>query len=196
VPGLDIVPIGLVFQARRSGAPPPAPAILMERLDGEDDPHVPKDYLTHNLIGQFHYMLGATFEERDWPRARGEFTAAMAASPENDVLFYNLGLIFSRNGLLDDALAAFARADAINPRYLASRSRPRASDRLAEVRAEAARLDALRATLASDPEIAAAPDGSPTRHRRLGALLEARGETVAARGERLRAEERDAGLAP
>ena len=42
-------------------------------LEGEDDPRVPKDYLTRNLIGHFHYMLGITWESRDWPRARDEF---------------------------------------------------------------------------------------------------------------------------
>lgn len=33
----------------------------------------------------------------------------MKAAPDNDVMFYNLGLIFARNGLFDDAIAEFAR---------------------------------------------------------------------------------------
>ena len=84
---------------------------------------MPKDYLTENLIGQLHYMLGVTFEAGDWPRARAEFEAAARAAAANDVLFYNLGLIYRANGLLDEAVAAFARSQAINPRHLPSGTR-------------------------------------------------------------------------
>lgn len=142
VPGLDVVPVGLVFRIVREGSPPPKLALPATPLPGEDDPRVPKDYLTRNLIGHFHYMLGVTFEERDWLRARQEFEAAARAAPDNDVLFYNLGLIYRRNGLLDDAIAAFERSHAINPRHLPSGSRPRASERIAELAAERERLGA------------------------------------------------------
>ncbi len=142
VPGLDVVPVGLGFRIAREGSPPPELTLPETPLAGEDDPRVPQDYLTRNLIGHFHYMLGVTFEERDWPRARREFETAARAAPDNDVLFYNLGLIYRRNGLLDDALAAFERSHAINPRHLPSGSRPRASDRIAELRAERERSGA------------------------------------------------------
>jgi tetratricopeptide (TPR) repeat protein len=85
-------------------------------------------------------MLGVTFEPIDWERAQREFDAAARAAPENDVLFYNLGLVYRRNGRLDQAVAAFERAHAINPRHLPSGNRPRASDRLAELSAERERL--------------------------------------------------------
>jgi tetratricopeptide (TPR) repeat protein len=140
VPGLDVVPVGLVFRIAREGSPPPELVLPETPLAGEDDPGVPKDYLTRNLVGHFHYMLGVTFEEHDGPRARRELEAAARAAPDNDVLFYNLGLIYRRNGLLDDALAAFERSHAINPRHLPSGSRPRASDRIAELEAERERL--------------------------------------------------------
>ena len=78
--------------------------VLPHALPGAHDERVPKDYLTQNLIGQYHYMLGVTFERSDWLRARREFRAAVAAAPQNDVLFYNLGLIYTRAGLLDDAI--------------------------------------------------------------------------------------------
>ena len=191
VPGLAVVPLGVVFRALRAGTPAPAPGIPALALAGEHDPGVPKDDLTRNLIAHFHYMLGATFEERDWPRARREFASAAAAAPDNDTLFYNLGLIFARNGLLDDAGAAFARCQVINPRHLASRSQPRAADRLAEVTAEAARLGALERTLAGDERLRATAPATAAYHERLAALLAARGETVAARGHRLRARELD-----
>jgi hypothetical protein len=139
---LDVVPVGLVFQARRprvaADPPPPMPAAL----DGEHDPAVPKDYLTRNLIGHFHYMRGMTLAAHDWGAAERELDAAAAAAPDNDVLFYNLGLVFERRGLLDRAAAAFARSDAINPRHLQSAGRPRAADRLTDI--EAARAAGSR----------------------------------------------------
>jgi len=132
-------------------------------------------------------MVGFTFERRDWPRARREFAAAAAAAPRNDVLFYNLGLLFERNGLLAEALQAFRRSNDINPRHLANRARPRASDRIAEVLAEMERVATVERRLAQDQALSALEPGTAKYHRRLADLLEARGETTAARGHRLRA---------
>jgi tetratricopeptide (TPR) repeat protein len=188
-PDLAIVPVGLVFQARRAGQPLPAPIVPLRELPGERDPMVPKDYLTQNLIGHLHYMLGFTQEQRDWRAARAEFARAAAASPDNDVLFYNLGLIYQRNGLFDDALAAFRRSDAINPRALPSGSHARAADRIAELEATRTRLAALERELAGDPSLQGLAPDSPACRQRLADLLDARGEGLAARGERLRAAE-------
>jgi tetratricopeptide (TPR) repeat protein len=187
LPALESVPVGLVFRAVRREQPLAPLAVAVTELDGEHDPNVPKDYLTQNLIGHFHYMLGSTFEDRDWPRARREFQAAAAASPDNDVLFYNLGLIFRRDGLLDEAAAAFGRSHAINPRHLASAGRPRAADRLAEVMVEQGRLAAIERSLAADGSLQTITPDTPAYHRRLAELLVARGEPLAARGHRLRA---------
>src|SRR4029453_16811154 len=154
--------------------------------DGEQDPLVPKDYLTQNLIGQFHYMLGLTFESFDWLRARLEFERAEQASPDNDVLFFNLGLIYRRNGLTDDAIACFTRSDAINPRAIANKAKPRAKDKLIELEGEKYRLGALeRAQAEGDAALGAMARGSAVWHTRLAELLEKRGETLAARGHRL-----------
>jgi len=111
---------------------------------------VPKDYLTQNLIGHFHFMLGVTFESRDWPRAESEFRRAMASAPDNDVLFYNLGLIYRRSGLLRRALDAFERARTINPRAIPSGKPVRAADRVAELAPEVERLGALETRLAAE----------------------------------------------
>jgi tetratricopeptide (TPR) repeat protein len=194
VAGLQVVPVGLVFQAVRAGRPPPPPVLPLQVLPGETDQRVPKDYLTQNLIGQFHYMLGFTFERRDWPRARREFNAAAAAAPGNDVLFYNLGLLFQRNGLFDDALAAFRHSNAINPRHLASQDRPRASERTAEVELELNRVRSLERELSTDPFQRTSEPRAAAHHRRLADLLEARGERTAAHGHRLRAVEMEAGI--
>ena len=35
---------------------------MKDRLEDELDPRVPKDYLTQNLIGNFHQMLAMTVE--------------------------------------------------------------------------------------------------------------------------------------
>jgi hypothetical protein len=185
LPELELVPVGLAFRAWRAGRPAPEPAIGEPWLDGERDPRVPKDHLTRNLIGHFHYMLGVTFEGRDWLRARAEFARAAAAAPDNDVLFYNLGLIFRRNGLLDASAGAFRRAHAVNPRHLASRGRPRALDRIAEVESERRRVASVEARLASDPSLDGLRPDSPEHHARMAVLLDAAGEPAAARGRRL-----------
>ena len=44
----------------------------------------------------------------DWRRRARRVRRRGAVAPDNDVLFYNLGLIYARNGLLDEAVAAFA----------------------------------------------------------------------------------------
>lgn len=184
--GLEAVPVGLAFRAWRAGRPWPAPARVKDRLDGELDRRVPKDYLTKNLVGNFHQMLGMTWETRDWPRARREFAEAASAAPDNDVLFYNLGLIYWRNGLLEEAQEAFRRSAEINPREIASATKPRAADRVAEVGAEIVRRSALEASLAGDPSLAGLPKGSPEWRRRMAELYAVRGRPSWARGESLR----------
>jgi tetratricopeptide (TPR) repeat protein len=184
---LDVVPVGLVFQTVRAGRPWPAPTLPETGPDGEHDPSIPKDFLTRNLIGHFHYMLGVTFEERDWRRAAGELRAATTAAPDNDVLFYNLGLIYWRNGLLIEALAAFRRADAINPRTIATAGRVRAGDRIAELLPEVERLRRIEQHLAAELQAERVGPGGARFHEAMAERLDLRGEGLAARGHRLRA---------
>lgn len=134
IPELDIAPEGLAFHVVRRGLPPRSVALEPRHLAGESDPRVPKDYLTHNLIGEFHFMLGLNLERSSWEEAEREYALAAAAAPDNDVLHYNLGLVYERHGDLAAALAAFERSQAINPRHLASRGEVRAADRVADLR--------------------------------------------------------------
>ncbi len=137
LPELDIVAEGLAFRVVRRGGAPARSAhvpVLPAELAGESDPDVPKDYLTQNLIGEFHFMLGLDAETSAPRSAEREFRAAAAAAPDNDVLFYNLGLVYVRDGRLAEALAAFSRSQEINPRHLASGERVRAAERIEEVR--------------------------------------------------------------
>ncbi len=195
VPGLQVVPVGLAFRTARAGAPQPSLRPLKETLDGETDPRVPKDYLTQNLIGQFHYMRGLTFEPSDWPQAWIEFQRAAQVAPGNDVLFYNLGLIYRQAGLIEEALAAFERSHAINPRPIASLSRADATDRVAETRAERDRVKAVEREFAGGPSAPSGP-GRAEWHRQVARWLEERSETAAARGHRLRALVMDFATAP
>jgi tetratricopeptide (TPR) repeat protein len=183
LPELEIVPIGVVYRAARRGGPPLPAHAPRQWLDGEIDERVPKDYLTQNLIGHFHYTLGFTFEKRDWPRALEEFERAARAAPGNDVLFYNLGLVFARNGWYDEAIAAFERSREINPRHLASLSKPRASNKVVEAIAERDRVRAVEAGFEDED----APATARERHLRLADYLDSRGERLAAHGHRLRA---------
>jgi tetratricopeptide (TPR) repeat protein len=186
LPELEIVPVGVVYRAWRRGRTWPEPLLVRSEIAGENDPRVPKEYLTQNLIGHFHYTLGFTFEQRDWKRARAEFAKAAVASPDNDVLFYNLGLVYARNGYYDEALAAFERSDEINPRHIASLSKARAADKIAELERERARragvIDALGTKNAGLP-----PRGTAEYELKIAELLEQSGEKTAARGYRLRA---------
>jgi tetratricopeptide (TPR) repeat protein len=186
-PGLEIVPMGVVIEARRSGEPWPPLQLPIAALDGEHDPAVPKDYLTQNLIGLFHYTMGFSYEQRDWLEARRQFEAAARAAPDNDVLFYNLGLVFARNGLYADAVAAFERSHAINPRHLASVQKPRAIDRIHEMLAETERIEAIEATLIGDPAMAGLVAGTVAYELQLASALDTAGEPTSARGHRLRA---------
>ena len=187
-PGLGVVPTGLVFRTVKDSQTPQVPSVPKWKLDGEDDPRVPKDYLTQNLIGHFHYMLGTTFEHGDWPRAQEEFEKAMTAASVNDVLFYNMGLIYRRNGLFDRSVRSFERSREINPRHIASNRPVRATDRLAETKTELARIEALERELA-EPGMEQLGPGTTEYHLRLADALAARGEPLAGRGHQLRAQE-------
>lgn len=195
LPSLQIVPLGSVYRAWQRGRPQPPPTITRTQLAGEHDDRVPKDYLTQNLLGHFHYTLGFTYERRDWPRARAQFAAAASVAADNDVLFYNLGLVFARNGLWKNAVDDFTRSHEINPRHIASISQPRAADKLGEARRELARLAVIE--LEASTEIGqAVENGTAAFHRLMAAALDKRGEALAARGHRLLAEEIEYNMSP
>jgi len=187
VAGLDIVPQGLVFRVVRTGTQPPPLETDARPLAGEDDPRVPKDYLTRNLIGHFHYMLGLSAMAADWPTAEAELTRAADIAADNDVLFYNLGLVFRRSGLFAEAEGAFARSHEINPRSLAGDNPARAHDQLLEVRAERQRIEQLERELQPTLQGIGLRVGTSAYHSALADLLAARGEARAATGQSLRA---------
>jgi len=187
VAGLDVAPAGLAFRILRSGSRPPPVPFDHRPLAGEDDPRVPKDYLTRNLIGHFHYMLGLSEMERDWPAAAADLTRAAEIAADNDVLLYNLGLVYRRSGLLAEAEQAFARSYAINPRALAGDPHARALDRMEEVRAERQRIAQLERELQPRLEENRLRVGTSAYHSALADLLAARGEALAATGQSLRA---------
>jgi tetratricopeptide (TPR) repeat protein len=150
-PDLQIVPAGLAFRVWPRDAEAPQVVLPPDALPGADDPQIPKDYLTRNLIGQYYFMLAFDNERRDWARAAYNLERAMRAAPDNDVLFYNAGLLYERNGHLTEALRAFERSAAINPRHI-----PGSRNALAS--AMVARLRATIASQVSDPK---SQDGAP-----------------------------------
>jgi tetratricopeptide (TPR) repeat protein len=186
-PQLALVPMGLAFRVVRRDRPIPPAFVPKDRLDGELDRSVPKDYLTQNLIGQFHYMLGNTLERSDWPRARREYEEAMRAAPHNDVLFFNLGLIFAGSGLYDEAIAAFRRSGVINPRPVAGPVKLRAYDRVPALEDERRRIESVEMEMKAEGRLEGVAPRSAEWHRRLAALFEVRGERVAALGHERRA---------
>ena len=187
LPEVAIVPVGLAFRIWRPELPSPPFAVPPPHLEGELDPDVPKDDLTRGLLGHFHYMRGLTLEGRDWPAAHAELVRAAEVGHDNDVLLYNLGLIYERAGLFDDALEAFEKSHALNPRHLASRSRVRPADRVTAIARERDRVAALVHSVAGDAELAGFDAGSAAYYHELSRRLGERGEAVAARGYALRA---------
>ncbi len=193
IPQLDMVPVGLVFRTTRRGSPPPPRWLDKTELQGAWDPDVPKDYLSRNLVGHFHYMRALSFETDDWPQAQREFQKAARAAFDNDVLFYNLGLIYRRNGLLERSLKAFERSAEINPRHIPSANPTRPIDKVAEVRGELETLRALEQRLRQDLGLSTLD--SAAQHRRLAEALAATSPgRAAAHGHRLLALELEAGL--
>ncbi len=189
VPELVVDPVGLAFKIETREAGVKDVSISKWELEGEDDPRVPKDYLTQNLIGHFHYMLGITLERRDWPKAELQFEKARRAAPLNDVLFYNLGLIYARNGLYDRALASFEQSHDINPRHIATRREVRAAERAGEARMELARIRIIEKSLEARLEPSALVPGTAPYHRELARALQGIGESLAAQGQWLLAAE-------
>jgi tetratricopeptide (TPR) repeat protein len=128
-------------------------------------------------------MIGSTMLGRDWRHAWAAFQAASRSAPDNDVLFYNLGLIYSGEGLHEEALAAFQRSYEINPRHIASRERVRPIDKVLEQRAEVERLRDVEARWSQSLP----PAGPAAYHLAVAERLRAAGEPQAANGHRLRA---------
>lgn len=192
LPEIEVVPVGLVYQTVRPGVRP-VPKLPKHGLGGASSPSVPKDYLTQNLIGHYHFMLGVSSEETDWPRAEAEFRNAATAAPSNDVLFYNLGLIYRRNGLPERTLEVFLRAEVINPREIPSSKRVRSADRVVEARLEAREFIQLRQRLGSDLDLQTAA-GQRELARRIDEGSVGAAERLWAHGCTLRARELEAGL--
>ncbi|MEM1178764.1 MAG: DUF2723 domain-containing protein [Acidobacteriota bacterium] len=184
-PQIDVVPVGLAFKTVRRGGDPEELVIPKTELVGGSDPRVPKDYLASNLTGHFHYMLGISHEQRDWLTASRELELAAEIAHRNDVLHYNLGLIYRRNGLIERALDAFKRSHRINPRRLASDKPAQAEDRIAETLEELEEKRRVEAHISADPSIADLEPGNAAWHRAVARLLSSRSEGRWARGHEL-----------
>jgi tetratricopeptide (TPR) repeat protein len=189
VPELIVDPVGLTFKIETPEAAHEEVSITKWELEGENDPRVPKDYLTQNLIGHFHYMLGITLERRDWLMAELQFERARLAASLNDVLFYNLGLIYARNGLYERALESFERSHAINPRHIATRREVRAAEKAVETRMELARIRTAERSLSAELNQSGLSPGTASYHRELARALHRIGESLAAQGHLLIAAE-------
>lgn len=191
-PQIEVQPVGLVFQVTRSGQ---STELLDfdDRLDGEFDPRIPKDLLTRHLIAHFHFMIGVTYERRDWTRAARHWRRASELARDGDVHFYNMGLIYRRNGLPARALDAFQRSAAIHPRRL--RGDASASVWVERMQEEVARQERLVRAVRADLGIGSADESAQALWRIAWELVD-RGEPLLARGFSLRALEAESAANP
>ena len=195
VSGLEIVPVGLGYRAFRAGAAHPEPS-MPPAIDGESDESVPKDFLTRNLLGNYHFMEAVSFESREWPRANRALERALEVAPKSDIVAHNVGLIYARNGWFDEGLKAYERCHAINPRGLVQATRSARADEKGRVSCGDAaeqlrglrdRIQLIQESIVVDPAFRAGQRGAAAWELEIAARLDALGEPVAARGHRLRA---------
>jgi len=194
VPSIEVFPVGLLFQALPAGQVLPPMLVSKTNLTGEDDSKVPKDYLTRTLIGHFHYMLGFSNEQRDWPTARKHFDAAMNSSPDNEYLFFNLAFLFYRNGLMTDASNAAHKALEINPKFTSGPIKAETRDVLAKIEREYRELRLAETSLLQDPRSADLQRNTTDFYLEMARLMDRTKRPRFAHGYRLLAQE--AGQSP
>ncbi len=185
-PEIQLVIRGLTFQTTRPGTVLPPFQFPIRELEGTSDSRVPKDYLTQNLMGEFHYMAGLNYEQTDWLGALREFQRATELAPTNDVLLFNLALVYRRNGRYQRSLEAFQRSAAINPRHIPSNNPVRPLEKVEEAKNLLRQQQDLEAEIISQmPELRKIESNSEAFHRRMATELARRGHGVAARGHEL-----------
>ncbi len=190
-PGVELLPVGLLWVTVEPGEEPALRLPSRLELPQERETGIPRDYLTDNLIAHFHYMLGMTHERLDWPRAMRHWQRATEFGAEDDLLFFNLGQLFWRNGQPERALAAFRRAAEINPRHLMTPDRVEPSQRVRDLEREVTWVRNLEAELARRSGLAGPPTNAE-QHRAFAAELERAGVPLLAHGHRLQAQELEA----
>lgn len=89
-----------------------------------------------------------------WKSSRALFTRGVAVAPENSLARYNLGVVLSREGRLEEAIGHFTRVLAARPRFAAAHDN--LGWALAEQGRAAAALEHYREALKIDPGFASA----------------------------------------
>jgi tetratricopeptide (TPR) repeat protein len=180
-PEFEAVPSGLVFRVWRRGKVAPSQIFAHDGIAGIDDPNVPKDHDTRNLIGHYFMMRALALEQDRWTEARWNLERAAQAAPDYSPLFFNLAAIYFRNGLLDEALDAFRRSEELSPRRWPGEG----MDVIAKVTAEQERVAAIEEQLRD--RAGEMPSDERMYHLRMAQLLGEAGEPRAARSHQLRA---------
>ena len=70
--------------------------------------------------GAFNSRASAYFSKGDFERAARDLDEAIAAKPNNPVLYYNRGLVLANKGDNETALRSFDEAISLNPRYVSA----------------------------------------------------------------------------
>ncbi len=113
VPELNLIPDGLVYQVVTSDMTPPPIHSAQELLDTfslktlQQDKPVYLDYLSRCMLGDYYFMIAANVHRKSFKDALPLYRKAGEIAYNNDVVHYNLGLVYGREHRYYDAMQEF-----------------------------------------------------------------------------------------
>ena len=117
---LHLIPDGLVYKVVTSDMTPPPIRSAQELLDTlslktlEQDKPVYLDYLSRCMLGDYYFMLAANVHRKSFKDALPLYRKAGEIAYDNDVVHYNLGLVYGREQEYYDAMQEFKTVLAID----------------------------------------------------------------------------------
>ncbi len=105
---LSLLPRGLVYQvATQDMKVEPITDPKLFHVRNLDDKPVYFDYLCRCLAGDYYFMRAANFHEIAFEDALPYYNKALKIAYDNDVMHYNMGLVFLRENMFQEAIDQF-----------------------------------------------------------------------------------------
>lgn len=99
------------------------------------------DYLCRCLAGDYYFMIAANLHRKSFEDALPFYLKAVEMAYDNDVIHYNLGLVFEREGYYKEAIEQFKRVRQIDKKN---------ENALRHIEADTQQLDQIRRQYLSD----------------------------------------------